>query len=321
MPPTVQPSPCERLGLSSNPFHPDATARSALAWHVEQDADRQLWELQREILHGRGPHMVAVVGGRGAGKSHRLLMAGQRALQAGGFQAIHPVADCRPDALVARLASATLAGCRLGGLDHALSSPRWYRNVVPMTKRGPQQADPASDGPELARALNANAPAFLLIDDLHTLPISRAADAYVETLLMMREHLDPGVLVVWTCDPQRIEAMVAREPGLLDDDLAPIRLGPLSDGQAQRLVAARLATHRLSDAVDPLFPFRAETVDRMNRAAGGNPHALVRMAELLLEATGRRGAFEIAAEAVDDSLLVRPVSSLNPSPAARRLPQ
>lgn len=308
---------CGHLGLSANPFRADATAQSAVAWHVEQAADREFWAVQREVLHGRGPRTAAVVGAHGSGKTHRLLVAGQRAAKAGAFHALQSVANCRPDALVARLASSVLAGCRLGGLDHALAAPKWYRAVIPMTRRSALQGEPAADGRDLARALNANAPAFLLLDDLHTLPMSRAADRYIATLGALRGHLDPGVLVAWTCEPQRFEAMTSRDPELVEERFGPgapcIRLAPLDDEQACQLLAARLAGERTAEGLDALYPFRAETVAAVNRRAGGNPQHLLRLADLLLEAAARRRDYEIEPEAVDALGPWLPPGSLAPT--------
>lgn len=307
MPVTVEPPSCERLGLSANPFR-ETSPRLAEQWHVPQSSDDPLAALQAQALDGGAPHVAVIVGGPGSGKTHALQVAAARAARAGAFHAFQSAGGCRPDALVARLASAVLAGCQLGGLEHALAAPRWYRNLIPMTRRGPQQADPNADGHDLARALNANAPAFLLVDDLHALPISRAADAYGATLAAMRRRLDAGVLLAWTCDPRRLEALVAREPLLLDGEVAPVLLPRLSDREAARLVEKRLATHRLADNIDPLFPFRAEGIARMNREARGNPQALVRLAELMVEAASHRGAFELGADALDDPAFLRPAS-------------
>lgn len=297
--------------VEDDPFRAGA-GPDLLQWHVEHEADRRFWGAQRESLFGRAAANVAVVGDAGLGKSHRLQVAAALAAKAGAFHATHRAADVRPDALVARLASAVLAGQRLGRLEGAVAAPRWYRNLAPVARRGPGR--PESDGEDLARAVNANTPAFLLIDDLHRVPAGRAGDRYLRTLERLRDGLGPGTLLAWTCGPERLALLAARFPGLVAG-ATQVRLAPLRDADAVAMVAARLRSCRVVDGMDGLHPFTASAIGRLNQAAQGSPRRLLRLAELLVESARRRGAFEVDDGQVDDFLGESPLQRARPRPA------
>jgi hypothetical protein len=293
----------ERLGLARNPFRSDAG--DPLAIHVGLESDRILWAAQGEALAGRTRPCVAILGADGLGRSHRLAVAAGQARAAGAFHATHRAAGIRPDALTPRLAHALMAASPLGPRDNALSAPRWYRTLVPLSRRNVSWSQAADDGASLAAALNANAPAFLLLDDLHRLPVTRATDRHMATLESVRDHLAPGVLMAWTSDPRHGEVLQARFAGLVGRS---VELRPLTDREAADLVAVRLESARMAAGVDPLYPFTPEAVERLNRAAEGNPRRLLRLAELLLESTAAAGAFEVDLPRVE-AFLQRPVPS------------
>lgn len=290
------PDACELLGLSRNPFRSDAGLD--LACHVEQDADRAFWAAQRDSLYGRDKAVVALVGGEGAGKSHRLDIAAARAAKAGSFCVRLSAIGLRPDALVARLAAAVLAGYRLGPLQNALAAPKWYRSTQALAHQGLSRGDPEVDGAALARAVNANIPAFVLLDDLHALPFSRGAERYLVTLESLQAHLDAGALLAWTCDETHLEALLTRFPRLRPRTPA-ISLAPLNQQEASHLIGQRLQACRVVDGLPALYPFSPEAVARMVAEAGGNPRRLLRLAELAIEACPRAGPYEIGAERME----------------------
>jgi hypothetical protein len=258
--------------------------------HVAQEPDRAMWTAHDAAIAGHEAECVAILGADGLGKSHRLAVAAALARGAGAFHAVHRVAGVRPDGLTPRLARAIMAASPLGPRDNALSAPRWYRTLLPLSRRSGMQGDAADDGASLAAALNANAPAVLLVDDLHRLPITRATDRHLATLESLREQMAPGVLLAWTSDPQHGEALQARFTGFIGQT---VELRPLTDREAADLFAVRLESARMAVGIDVLYPFTLEAVERLNQEAGGNPRRLLRLAELLLESTAAAGAFEV----------------------------
>lgn len=300
------PDACELLGLSRNPFrtHPAPKAASV---HVPHAASQRLLEAQRPWLAGEdgaAGAAVAIHGEPGAGRTHLLRLLAEQAAGARGFHALHTVAGARPEGLVARLASSLLAACPLGELGHAVAAPRWYRQLLPLARRTTPRGDPAANGEAIARALNDNAPAALLVDDVDLAPPGRAADAFLGTLEEARGHLGKGVLLAWTSQSVHLARVAARAPGLAHGAV-PVGLGRLTDGEARRLLEVRLAAARTHD-LGPLFPFTADAVPRMNDGVGGNPRRLLRLAELLVDAAARRGAFEVDRDRVEEVLAMPP---------------
>lgn len=312
---TVDPIRFERVGLSVDPFR---AAPPLPAAHVDLPVDPVLDGRWRDALQGRRVSPLAIVGPPGSGRSHRLAILAARAQAAGAMHAHQALGAARSDGLVARLASTVLAGCRLGRLDHALASPRWYRNLLPLTRRTRPGSDPAGDGLDLARALDAEAPAVLLLDDLHDLPFNRAADGYLDTVQALRSRIGPGVLLAWTCPSDRMEAVLMRCPWLVDYRRDILELSPLSADDAVGLVTARLRLARVADLdIDPLHPFTPAAVKRLNEAAQGNAKRLLRMASLVLEDALRTGAAADVAVELVVSVPVEAVAPPGPVPLAR----
>lgn len=283
------PMACELLGLSRNPFR-ERDGPSGI--HVPQAADGRWEALIRGSLDGRTTPPVVLHGEPGIGLTHRLVRAEALVLAQGSFCARLSLAGLRPEGLVPRLAAALLAGCQLGDLEGALAAPRWYRELIPIARRTSQRTLGRDDAAAITRALEANAPCLLMVDDLDSLPGTRSAEAFLQVLEDVRMRAGPGVLLAWTCHREGQARLEARFPAL-HEAARQLEILPLTDGQAVALLKARLGAVRMVDAVDGLFPFTTGAVAQLNRAAAGNPRRLLRLANGVLESCAGQGAYEM----------------------------
>ncbi len=205
-----------------------------------------------------GPGVLLITGAPGVGKT-TLWEAGL-----GAAGTVATVASTRPVQTEATLAFAGLSdllGGVLGGVLSDLAAPqRSALEAALLLQDGPRSDHHAVGAATLSvlRALSAQAPVLLAVDDVQWLdrPSARALAFAVRRL----EH-----------EPVRLLASVRsgpREPGappelaeILDDDAsARLRLGPLSVGAVERLLA---------EALGMTLPRSA--LLRLHEMAGGNP--------------------------------------------------
>ena len=67
-------------------------------------------------------------------------------------------------------------------------------------------------GHVIAEALNANAPSFLLINDLHRLPEKEDMEQFLQILYVVTNEIVPGVLVVLSGDDKYFKGVLHSTP-------------------------------------------------------------------------------------------------------------
>ncbi len=301
----------ERYGLTSNPFR-DLASESlddVEVYHVNLDVDRTLATIKEEILERENRALVALVGLHGAGKTERLLMAQSEAKERKAFVVYFDITT-KTTWATKGLAVAISKSAALGGFQRVFRSPRWLKDIAALERIKETNYDPVKAGKAIAAALNANAPAFLLLNDLHNLSSSAELTLFAKTLQEAVDAIRPGVLVMFGAFPSFMLQLAVDQPPLSSRINRTLVLPRISADEAALLIAKKLLAKRLVEGLDPLYPFDREAVDRLNQAAVGNPRRLLEMADVALEYGASHRSYRIDTEVVRTALLERQVGDL-----------
>ncbi len=293
----------ERFGLVKNPFQ-DITGEQLEEvglLHVNQPIDEVLQSIRDDVLDRRRKAAVALVGAMGTGKTQRLMVAKSEFEEAGGVAVYHQMTH-EARWIVGGVAEATREAVDLGAIQRFVSSPKWYRDLLSLEKQVRKKYDPERVGRVLAEALNANAPAALLLNDLQNMEGQKEVDLFMQTLHAVMNHIRPGVLVMLSSYPRFFQQVSRRHGAVLErlDRRLPVK--GLSENEAALMIAKRFLANRLVDDLDPLYPFTQEAIRVMARASRDNPRRLLKLANRVLEAAIGTKAYHVDDEMVKTTL-------------------
>lgn len=287
----------DRYGLTSNPFR--ELASESLSdieiFHVRTRIDDALASIKDEVLEKENRAVVALVGPLGSGKTQRLLLAAAEARERKAFTVYLDITQ-KSAWILKGLAQEIQKAAHEAGRTKTFSTPAWYREVGSFLNLKDAGYDPVQAGKAIAHALNENAPAFLLLNDLHNLTSTSEAVAFARTLQETADTIKPGVLVMFGAYHTYMEALVKAQPALVSRINRTFVLTGLSDEEAGLLLAKKLLAKRLVEELDPLFPFERDAVGMINRAVGGNPRRLLEIADRVLEYGVEHRSYRIDAE-------------------------
>jgi type II secretory pathway predicted ATPase ExeA len=298
----------ERFGLIGNPFQNlDSESLSAIEiFHVNQAFDGALQQLKQEVLDGKEKAVVALVGALGTGKTERLLVARSQAERIDAYAVFHQLTT-ESRWVVRDLARNLRETARLSAFARSVSPPKWYVRVGRLAKRAEKRYDPEEAGRLFAEVLSAQAPSFLLLNDLHAIAEAEDADGFLQVLLSLVTHAKPGVLIMVGSYPEFWQRMAAGHGALVSRFHKVHEIQAMSVEDASLLIAKRLAGKRIVDDLDPLYPFTPYIVATLLEAARWNPRRLLALAQRALQVAVRNRAYR-----VDDGAVAEAVRSLAP---------
>ncbi|HEV2316539.1 MAG TPA: AAA family ATPase [Thermoplasmata archaeon] len=324
----------ERYGLTSNPFRDlsSETLADVEVFHVNLQGDDALRTIKEEVFEKENKAIVAIVGGNGAGKTERLLLAAQEARARNAFTIYFDI-TAKTAWVLKGLAEEFEKAAKAGGYAKLFSSPAWLRGIHNLQKVKGATYDPSATAKAIATALNDTAPSFLLLNDLHNLSSSAEVDAFTKTLQELADQIKPGVLLMFGCYPVYLTSITRNRPALASRINRTFVLPTLTVDEAGLLLAKKLLAKRLVEDLDPLYPFDREAVAMINESAYGNPRRLLELADRAIEYGVTHRAYRIDAEAVRAALapktmaeapapVVAPAAHAEapaPAPAAARL--
>lgn len=289
----------ERYGLTGNPFRELASENldDVTIYHVNQAADAALRTLQDEVLERENRAVVAITGVQGSGKTERLLVADAEARDRKAFHVYFDISSKTPWVLRG-LAAAFLRAARDAGHVKMLGSPGWLRPLAALAKSKGEAYDPNVAGRNLGEALNATAPSFLLLNDVHNLVEMREVDMFAKTLEEISGVMKPGVLLMFTCYASYLAWLNVNHPSLASRINRSIQLQTFSDAEARLVLAKKLLAKRIVEELEPTYPFDQEAVHELNSQARGNPRKLLEYADAALERGVGTRAYQIDGELV-----------------------
>jgi type II secretory pathway predicted ATPase ExeA len=298
--------PYERYGLTSNPFRDLGSENlpDVELYHAPQPIDDSLRTIREEVLDKENRALVALVGGLGAGKTERLLLAATEGRQRGAFTIYFDVTD-KTSRVLRGLGEEIQKASGIGGFAQIFGGPKWFRGIAALAKIKDQHYDPVKAGKALGLALNEKAPALLLLNDLHNLAQTTEFDNFVKVLQELADAIKPGVLVMFSVYPTYLTTVTRSRPGFASRINRTFAVPRLNDEAASLLLAKRLLGKRLVADLDPLYPFDPEAVALLNEAAEGNPRRLLKLADLAIEYGVERRSYRVDAQLVQSVLLTR----------------
>jgi hypothetical protein len=165
--------------------------------------------------------------------------------------------------------------------------------VQKTVKNGTGEHDPIRAGEAIAGALNANVPAFLLLNDLQNLQSTDHIGRFLETLYALINSIKPGVMVLISSDATFFQELMEKNSSIAQRLNRTVRIMPLKDNEASLLIAKRLLAKRIVDEMDPLYPFTKEAIGPMNEHVNGNPRALLKLADAVIDAAVKQRTVHI----------------------------
>jgi len=296
----------ERYGLTGNPFRELASenVEDVTLFHVNQETDAALRSIREEVFDRENRAVVAVTGVQGAGKTERLLLTAAEARERKAFCVYFDVTTKTPW-LLKGLAAAFQAAAKDAGRMSVLGGPPWLRPLAALARQREGQYDPTEAGRRIGEALNASAPSFLLLNDLHNLVEMQDVDSFVRTIEEITDVIKPGVLVMFGCYASYLAWLCVNHPALGSRINRAMSLSGLSDDEARLVLAKKLLAKRIVEELEPTYPFDRESVAELNRAARGNPRRLLELADVVLERAVATRAYQIDGELARAALVQR----------------
>jgi hypothetical protein len=302
----------ERYGLVSNPFR-DLASESlddVELFHVNLELDRLLETMREEVFAKENRAVVALVGLHGAGKTERLLLTAAEAKSRKAFVVYFDVTT-KTAWVTKGVAAAVVASAHLGGFKQLFSAPKWFRDILAVQKAKDTVYDPVRTGRAIAAALNANTPAFLLLNDLHNLAATKERLLFVKTLQEIIDGIKPGVMIMFGAFPSFMLQLAREQTPLTSRINRTIVLPRLSPDEATLLIAKKLLAKRIVEGLDPLYPFDKDVVTKLNLIAFGNPRRLLELADAALEYGAAHRSYRVDEEILRTALVERKVKEID----------
>jgi type II secretory pathway predicted ATPase ExeA len=302
----------ERYGLTGNPFR-DLSSESLSdveLFHVNLDLDRALEAIREEVFSKENRAVVALVGLHGAGKTERLLLTASEARARKAFVVYFDM-TAKTTWAMRGLAETFVKTANLGGFKQLFSAPKWFREVSALTKLKDKTYDPVRAGRALGEALNANAPAVLLLNDLHNVTAAKELAVFTKSLQELIDVIKPGVLVMFGAFPAFMLQLAREQPPLMGRLNRTVVLPRFNTDEAALMIAKKLLAKRLVEGLDPLYPFDRDAVAKLNQTAYGNPRRVLELADGALEYAATHRAYRIDPDVLRSAFVERKVKEID----------
>jgi len=168
----------ERYGLNGNPFRDlsSETLEDIELYHVNLGVDEELRSVKEEVLEKENKAVIALLGPLGSGKTERLLLAAAEGRAAKAFVIYFDLTE-KTTWILRGLTEEFKKAAGGSGFSKMFSPPKWLAPLTALAATKDEKYDPLQAGKAIAGALNANVPAFLLLNDLHNLTNLAEANA------------------------------------------------------------------------------------------------------------------------------------------------
>lgn len=303
----------ERYGLTGNPFRDlsSDSIENVDIFHVHQSIDDSITNIMEEVVAGENKAIVAILGKMGSGKTTRLLLAKNLAERENFFY-VYRNMNTHGNWITKGIADEIINKMGLGAMSRIFSAPKWYKSLSSLEKTG-DSYDADTVGRAMAEALNANSPAFLMLNDLHNISSGKDIPTFVKMFHVLLDNIEPGVLILVSSDKTYFDNFMESNPSLSQRINRKIDVPLLQIHEASLLLAKRLLVKRLVEDMDPIYPFTESAVAMMNAMAEGNPRLLIKFADIALEQASARKVMR-----VDENIIAEVVSTSAGEPKIKK---
>jgi hypothetical protein len=286
----------ERFGLTGNPFRDLASETIDLVdiFHVDQEFDEELKEILEEVAEKENKAIVAILGSLGVGKTQRLMLISNYARRKEYF---HIFRTMTPETkwAIKGIMDAIIEEAPLTAMEKYVNAPRWFVEMKKVSK-GIQKGkghDPVKTGKLIAESLNRKSPSFLLINDLQAIPKTKELSDFMQTLYVVINNINPGVLVAVTSNKYFFDDLIKENEAFDQRINKKFYITPLTPKQAEHLIAKRLLARRLTDELGLVYPFTKESIKILNDEVMGNPRQILKVADSVMEKASKAKTVEI----------------------------
>ncbi|MGC9020811.1 MAG: ATP-binding protein [Candidatus Methanodesulfokora sp.] len=261
--------------LRKNPFSSISSEAlsKVLPLHVDTEADKNLAGIVRSTVERGAKGMLFIVGEFGSGKTHRLKLISELAEKTPCYYIKVDVESL--GGLVRRIYERIEEEGLLSKIGTALKL-REERIIHD------NYEDLAED---IASLLSQKEYFILMLDEIENL-VQRSSRRELERLSLFLHRLYSRMekgMIIMACVPRAFNILNSY---IRDIPYSKVVVKRISNEEAELILSRRLQlcregmTRRIS--LDSLYPFKRETVHKMNEIAEGNPRKLLRYARMLL---------------------------------------
>lgn len=298
----------ERFGLTGNPFRDLASETIDLVdiFHVDQEIDEELKEILDEISEKENKATIAILGSLGVGKTERLMLISNYAKKKELFYIFRTMTPETKWAVKGML-DHILEEAPLTAFEKFVNAPKWFVEMKKVSKRIQKGKghDPVNTGKLIAESLNRKSPSFLLINDLQAIPKSKDLSDFMQTLYVVINNIEPGVLVAITSNKYFFDDLMKDNEAFNQRINRKFLIEGLSPKQAEHLIAKRLLARRLTEDLGLVYPFTKDSVKVINDEAMGNPRQVLKIADSIMDHASKAKTVEIGQEHVIDYIRSR----------------
>ena len=301
----------ERYGLTGNPFR-DLSSESienVEIFHVPQAIDSDIQSMTDEVLAKENKAVIALLGSLGSGKTERLLILKNQANQEKALWAMCNITSETKWVVIA-VAEEIMKSAKLGSFSRVLAAPAWYKDLNRVVKSAVKGYDPEKAGMAIVNALNQNAPSFLLLNDLHNLEKGEDSARFLKVLHVMFDHIDKGVMVMMASSESYFDYITSGQESLLSRVNKRLVIQPLSNQEANLMIAKRLLAKRVVEDMPALYPFSESAIPEMNQAAKGNPRELLKIADKVIDDAAKKKLIQINGDIVKGVLSMSDIEEI-----------
>jgi ribosomal protein S27E len=288
-----------RYGLGGNPFR-NATEHSVdmvSRVHANLSVDDQLASLKEEVFFKRNGHSVFLVGDKGMGKTHRVMVAHAEASQNDLFSRVIRFSRKNRPGMYQFVKAFLPKGSAL------FSNDKWQRELAKVKKDAKKgRYQPQHVAQQVAIALNKNTPSFVLIDDLDDVQMLSDSQDFLSFLFHLSSMLQPGVFLMVSMSASFASWLLKQYPQV-KNLVHFVYLQPLTSTDAENVLSKWLESFRLVDGLHGLFPFSHDAVSLLNSQSHGNVSSLLDLSDMALTAASFQKAVVITDVTVKEALL------------------
>lgn len=300
----------ERFHLRGNPFTQLSSEgiEDFEDLHVSQDIDSKIAEALSNVLISGAGIVLCVIGNLGTGKTQRLRGIKKLIEDQNGF-GVYVKVDSSDVLKVTRdlFENLEVEGEKgfLGKILNVFSSPKKPLEDLSISNY---------DSSELGKKLKENFEMFktsaLLIDELENL-----SEAPEEELIlffeMLREFISDmpeSCIFSLALTEKGYEELNSKFPAFLSRFHYKMRSEQLTQDKAQELVKKRLNVERISEVINPLYPFNESAINLACDMAKGNPRYLLRILHIVLTSASREKLIDLIDDRFVSSVVKAPTS-------------
>ena len=291
----------ERFGLTGNPFRDLAseTIDHVDIFHVDMEMDKEIKYIADEVIDKENKAVIAILGGLGVGKTQRLMLLSNMAKRKELFYILRTMTPETKWA-VKGILDAIIEEIPLTVFEKYVTTPKWLAEIKKISKRiyKGKGHDPVTTGKLIAEALNKKAPSFLLINDLQAIPKSKDLSDFIQTLYIVINNIEPGVMVAITSNKFFFDDLMKENEAFDQRINKKFNIKNLTPKQAEHLIAKRLLARRLTDDLGLIYPFTKDSVKILNDEVIGNPRQILRIADQIIDTASKSKSIEVNDEFV-----------------------